>query len=624
MRDRCVYTVMPGQSEKGNSMKNSFQSDRRSFIKAGAAFSTLLTGGLVAGKAVMAQDGAREYHAAWGWIDPAAGGHFNSFVTNAIVPPPTTIYGDLVLAPLGMYYWGTGEWLPLLAESWEFQNADGGTDGDLDYFHLTLRDGLVWSDGAPLTSQDVVDTMWCFWIMSNTVWRYIDTAEAIDDLNVRFHMVAPSTVVERYIIRSSNPRPSSVFGEWAERARQLHADGKTMDDPEGRQLLDEFSQFHPADVPASGPFMFDVASITNAQMTMPKNEKCWIADQIQFDRIINFNGETDTITPLVLTKDIDYAGNAFPPAVEQEILNNGIRVLRPPTYSGPALFFNFGRLEGAFGDKRARQALAHAIDRHQVGFVSLGNSGVAVEKMAGMADNHVTNWVSDEVASELNGYEYDLEKAEALLLEVGWTKEGDSWKTPEGVDAEFELSFPAEYADWSATGLDIAEQLANFGISIVPRAVTYTQQPVDVDQGNFDLAIRGWGSSSNPHPHFSYTQALFTHNTLAKNSGGVGMDFDLVQETETLGTVDLNTLTIESAEGLDEDAQHAKIETIAQAFNELLPIIPMWERFGNNAALEGVRVKAWPAEDDILLKNSFYADGIPTMLFFTGKLEPAE
>ena len=28
------------------------------------------------------------------------------------------------------------------------------------------------------------------------------------------------------------------------------------------------------------------------------------------------------------------------------------------------------------------------------------------------------------------------------------------------------------------------------------------------------------------------------------------------------------------------------------AFNELLPIIPLWERYGNNPALEGTRVKA--------------------------------
>src|SRR5699024_10537144 len=113
---------------------------------------------------------------------------------------------------------------------------------------------------------------------------------------------------------------------------------------------------------------------------------------------------------------------------------------------------------------------------------------------------------------------------------------------------------------------------------------------IDVNQGDFDLAIRGWGNSNNPHPHFSYTQAFFTHNTLAINDGGQGTQFDLVQDTAVAGEVDLNQLTIESAEGLDEEAQIDNITTIAQVYNELLPNIPLFERYGNNAALEGVRV----------------------------------
>ena len=66
----------------------------------------------------------------------------------------------------------------------------------------------------------------------------------------------------------------------------------------------------------------------------------------------------------------------------------------------------------------------------------------------------------------------------------------------------------------------------------------------------------------------------------------------------------------------------ANVTQIVLAYNELLPQIPMYERFGNNAAWEGVRVKAWPADDDPILKNSPYGDGIPTMLLYTGRLEP--
>ena len=583
------------------------------------------------GRVVSAQDGSTEYHAAWGWLTLESGGHFNSFVTDAIIPPPTTIYGDLVLAPLGMYYWESDEWLPLLATEWSFikkgENVAGATPAPnnpegFDTFEVKLRQGAKWSDDTEITAADLETTMWCFRIMSNTIWEYIDTVEVVDDYTIQFHMTTVSTVVERYIIRTANPRPASVFGPWADEAKALFESGKDMDSPEGRQLLDRFTKFHPENVPASGPYMFDVASISNTTMMMPKNEKCWIAENAKFDRIVNFNGETDQVSLLVLNKDIDYAGHAFAPATELEMINLGIRVLRPPTYSGPALFFNYDALGDAFGNKLARQALAQAVDRSQNGFISLADSGVPVEYMTGMSDNLVAKWMPEAAVTELNTYPFDLEAAAALLQEAGWTKDGDTWKTPAGDDASFELLFPAEYADWSAAGQNLAEQLTSFGIKVEPRAVTYTQQPIDVNKGNFQLAIRGWGSSGNPHPHFSYTQAFFTHNTLAINDGGKGMAFPLVQETEVAGEVDLEELTIQCAQGLDEALQKDQVALIGSVFNELLPVVPLWERFGNNAALEGVRVAAWPADDDPLLKNSFYADGIPTLLIYTGLLEP--
>jgi peptide/nickel transport system substrate-binding protein len=605
----------------------------------------------------MAQDGGAEFHAAWPYQAPPTG-HFNTFVTNAILAPPTTVYGDLIYQPLGMYYWATNEWLPLLATEWSFIQTGTGTASPMaspgasptavaspaatavagdatpsavvgginlnaDTFEVKLREGAVWSDDSPFTSQDVVDTLWVLRIMSNTVWQYIDDAVAVDDHTVHCHLSLPSTVVERYVIRASVPRPSSIFGEWAQRARDLFASGKTLDDPEGLQLLEQFSEFRPETVPASGPYMIDPASITNAQMTLAKNDMAWNADQAKFDRIVNYNGEDPgSIASLILLGDVDYATHGFAPASEREMIENGIRIVRPPIYSGPAVYMNFARHGDTLGDKRVRQAIAHAVDRNQNGTVALAESGIAVRYMTGMSDNVVPEWLTDDAVSRFNPYEYDPEKAAALLQEAGWTKDGDVWTMSNGEEARFDLIFPAEFADWSATGLDLAEQLSSFGIVVEPVAIAATQQPIDVDRGNFDLAIRGWGSSSNPHPHFAYAQAFFTHNTLARNNGGEGIAFPLTQETDVAGTVDLEQLTVDSAEGLDEEKQKANITTIAQVFNELLPIVPLWERYGNNPVVEGVRVKAWPPEGDPIYQNSPYADGIPTMLIYTGKLEP--
>jgi peptide/nickel transport system substrate-binding protein len=399
--------------------------------------------------------------------------------------------------------------------------------------------------------------------------------------------------------------------------------GKTIDDPEGAQLLEQFNGFRPDLPPASGPYQIDEASITNAQMTLVRNETSVFAGQVHFDRIVNFNGETDTISAVVLNKDIDYATHAFAPATEQEILANGIRILRPPLYSGPSLLMNFASLSDAFGDKRARQGLAHAINGDEIGFFALAESGIPVQYNVGFSDNLVPNWLSEEDIAALNMYETDADAASALLQEAGWTKDGDTWKTPAGEDAAFELSFPAEFADWSAAGQALADQLTSFGIQIEPRAITFTQHPIDVDKGNFQLAIRAWGSGSSPHPHFSFATAFRDNNTLAVNNGGEGIAFPLEQSTDVAGDVDLNQMVDDSALGLDIEAQKANVATMAKVFNELLPKIPLFERYGNNAALEGVRVQAWPAEGDPLLKQSG-ADAIPTMSFYLGILHPVE
>jgi peptide/nickel transport system substrate-binding protein len=129
-----------------------------------------------------------------------------------------------------------------------------------------------------------------------------------------------------------------------------------MDSPEGTALLDEIKNFRPQQILASGPFQFDYGSITNSQLTLVKNPNGVNADQVLFDRLVIYNGETPDVTPLVLAGDVDYATHGFPPATEKAFQQQGLRIIRPPVYSGPALLFNLDKLP-EFRDKRARQAL---------------------------------------------------------------------------------------------------------------------------------------------------------------------------------------------------------------------------------------------------------------------------
>ena len=560
--------------------------------------------------------GKAEFAGAWPFQVPPKG-HFNlmSGVTDGILAGGP--YQDLVILPGGMYYWADKKWEMLLAEKFAIDD----TAKTLTY---TVRSGLTWSDGKPITSKDVVTTFWCLRVMRNVVWNYVSKVEATDEQTVVFTMNNPSTVLERYVLRQGI-FSDATYGKYATRAKELFDGGKDLDSPEGGQLNKELQAFRPkaGQFVSSGPFTFDTKSITNAQLTLLKNDKGFTADKVKFDIVTLFNGETPTITPLVLGKKVDYATHGFPVATEKEFTNKDIRVLRPPVYSGPALFINLEKLP-EFKDVNVRRALAHAINRDDNGTFSLAESGKGVKHMAGFSDIQVPDWLSSEEQAQLDPYELDPDKAASMLTAAGWKKQGSNWLKPDGKRASYELTFPAEFADWSAAGDNLAKQLTAFGIQVKGRGVTFSQQPIDVDKGAFELAIQGWGTSSHPHPHFAFVADMFTHNIpIAKNQGGKGSAFELTQTTKAFGKVDLEKVVTAAGEGLDEAAQKKNVATAAIAFNELLPIIPLFERYGNNAALEGTRVKSWPEDSAPILLNSPYADNFTVLLMLTGKLLPA-
>jgi len=555
--------------------------------------------------------GSKEFHGAWPFSVPPKG-HFNELPGMVDMIIGDGPYLDLLVPPPAMYLWKEKTYQGLMAESWTL-------DATAKTYTVKLRTGLKWSDGKPVTSKDMVSTWWCLRLMRNEGWSYISKVEATDDQTVVFTLSNPSTVFERYALRTQI-FSDAVYGEWATKTKALFDGGKDVDSPEGTQLNTDFQKLRPAAVTTSGPFTIDVKSITNAQLTLVKSPTGYAADKVDFDKVVLYNGETPDVTPLVLAKNVDYATHGFPPATTKEFTAKGIRILKPPVYSGAGLYLNLGKLP-QFKDPKARQALAYLLKRDEVGSVSLGDSGKAVKYMAGFSDLQVPDWLSAEDMGKLNTYENNAQKAEELLTSIGWKKSGGGWTMADGKPAAFDVSYHAEYADFSATGQNVAQQLAAFGFKTVGKGVTYSQMDVDLYKGNYQMAIQTWGSSKHPNPHFAFVQPLFTYNyPVAANQGGRGIDFDLKQTTSA-GPIDFKTLVEAAGAGLDEATQKASVTKVALAFNELLPVVPLYERYGNNPALEGTRVAAWPADDDPILLNAPYADNFTIMLMLDGRLK---
>src|SRR2546428_6501261 len=226
---------------------------------------------------------------------------------------------------------------------------------------------------------------------SFTSLNYITKVAADAGLGVKFTYKTPSSLGERNILRVSI-RPDSVYGAIAKKAADLYAGGKTTASPEIVALRAEKENLRPDPV-SVGPYMIDKNSVTEAQLTMTRNANGLFGNSVNFDKVIIYQGETAQVTPLVLAGDVDYATHGFPLATDKAFVDAGIRVIRGPGYSGPAIFFHWEKA-AAFQDKRLRQAVAMAINKEESAKVTYGDSAKVQKFMAGFSHNLVPLWLS--------------------------------------------------------------------------------------------------------------------------------------------------------------------------------------------------------------------------------------
>jgi len=576
-----------------------YRVDRRRFLRDSA----LVTVGLVAAACAPgttpsggpAKKGG-EFHAAWPWDAPPKG-HYNYLSAGAIMSG--SFLTDFFIPSLGVYRWADSKW-----ENWLMESATQTGDS----YEVKLKQGLKWDDGKEFTSADVATTYWIGRSQSFGIWTYADKLETPDKYTVRFHISRPSSLVPRLVLRNGI-RPDSQFGTFAKKIQALYESGKTTSSDEVKAAAKEVADFRPDLPPAIGAYKIDKATVTAAQLTMVKNAGGLFADKVNFDKIVVYQGETDAVTPLVLAGDVDYATHGFPLATDKAFGDQGLRVIRGPLYTGPGIFFHWTAAP-EFQDKRLRQAVALAINKPESAKVTYGDSAKAQKFMAGFSDNLVPFWISSADQAKLKSYDYDLAAAAKLMTDAGFTKGSDGIWAKGGKQLAYELYFPSDFSDWTSAANHASDSLNKFGIKITPRGAISSTQLADVNAGKFQIAIRGWGIG-NPHPQSSFIQDLQTHNTIP---AGGGMAYPLTQ-----GSTDFAALINAMGDGFDTEKQKPAVTAAALAYNDLLPNIPLWERYGNNPVNEKKRVAPWPADSDPVYKNGG-GDSFTSILIYNGTL----
>jgi len=538
---------------------------------------------------------------------------FNSWVTNGGLETNLGAgFRSYVELPMAFYMWATGEYLPLLAESWGFSE-------DTTYYWTKIREDAKWSNGDPVTADDVLATYAIGRILNWSDFAYIDRLEKVDEKTVNYIFLPDkqSLLAERLILKNYI-RPAATYGELAAKAQALYDAGKTKDDAEWTALIDEINAFRPEELLASGPYTYTMDDVGDAYMTLHWQPNSIFSGSVKFGEIRIWAGETEVTTPLVLSGEIAHATNVYPPSTLDAFAAAGINTVSIPRGYGPALLFQHDVYPCNINEVREGTALI--IDREENAFLTNGLGATATVYMSGLADSSVPMWIKPEVIDQLDRYEFNPERAAELLNSVGFTKNADGkWADANGNVIKGEFKFPAEFNDFAGMALNATEQMNEFGYDITARAIPWQQCADDIRNGAFELSVWSW-SSASPFAARQFFGPIQRFNYVGLTQGQKGMNFPM--EFEWNGEmIDLNQMINDSSAGLDIEKQREVASEVALIINKLMPYIPLnmlisVEPFNTNL-IDGL-----PAPDDPILQNPSGTDHFVIYTLLTGVLSP--
>lgn len=343
-----------------------------------------------------------------------------------------------------------------------------GTDLATDYslsddglvWTVDIRDGVTFSDGEPLTAQDVAYTFTTAATQGGlTDVTALASAVAIDDDTVELTLDAPqSTFVNRL----------ATLGIVPEHAH------------------DEAYALAPV---GSGPFTF-VSWERGQQLVVERNDD-YYGEQPAFERVtFVFTGE-DASLAAMRTGDVDMAGVPSTLATADidgaqvvavtSVDNRGVSLPYRP--AGEATEDGIPIGNDVTSDVAVRQALNVAVDRQALVDGILEGYG---SPAYGPAD--ATPWF--EEASVFT--DADPAAGLALLEAAGWSDEdGDGIVEKNGRPAAFELYYPADDSLRQGLAINVADMAREAGLDITAQGASWEE----IDQIKHSQAVLfGWGS----------------------------------------------------------------------------------------------------------------------------------
>jgi peptide/nickel transport system substrate-binding protein len=510
-----------------------------------------------------------------------------------------SVFGYLYEGLLTENFTQKGKLEPALAESWEISE-------DKKRIVFTLRDGLKWSDGQPLTVDDVIFTYQDIYlnpkiqtdlkdILKIGISRAFPTVKKLDERRVEF------TVPEPFA-----PFLRTVGGLPILPAHVLRETVQTTDAKGNPKFLSTWDTgTDPTKIIGNGPYKME-SYTPNQRVIFRRNPYYWRKDaqdnpQPYVERII-LQVIENTDNQLVSFRsgqldDLDVSPNAFPLLKREEkrarftIYNGG------PDSTTLFVGFNLNKARNFkdqpfvdpiksrwFNTLAFRQAVAHAIDRQTMitniyrGLADIQNSTIPVQS---------PYYLSPQQG--LKVYDYNPEKAKQLLLGAGfkYNSQGQLLDA-EGNRVRFSMLVKAEDVPRVNMAVQIQQNLAKIGIQADMQAIAFNVAIEKLQSRNWECYVGGFaggGVEPNSGANIWSSKGRLHQFNQSPQPGEPPIKGWEVSDWEK----EIDQLFIEGARELDETKRKAIYARFQQIAQEQLPFIYLVNKLSFEAVRDRVQ-----------------------------------
>ncbi len=350
------------------------------------------------------------------------------------------------------------------AESWEV--LDGGR-----HFRFTLKPGIVWEDGHPLSADDVAFT---YQLMIDPK---TPTAYAGDFLLIKeFKQTGPLSFEVWY----EKPYARAII-TWMLPILPKHC-------LEGQDINNTPFSRQPIGAGAFKLKRWDAGS----RITLEANPR-YFEGRPRLDEVIYRNiPDLSTIFLEAKAGKLDFLGLTPQQYLRQTKGAQWEAHWRKYKYLSPSYTFLGFNLESPFfKEEKVRQALSHAVNREaiiKVVLLGMGEPTIGPYKPG--------TWVYND---KLEPYPYDPQKAAALLAEAGWLPSKEGILQKDGLPFDFTILVNQGNDQRIKAATIIQQNLKAVGVNARIRTVEWAAFIKEfVEKGRYDALILAWNILQDP------------------------------------------------------------------------------------------------------------------------------